>query len=727
MGVSIKIGDRVIPVAGRGKRGPAGPRGPKGEDGKMSFEDLTPEQKESLKGDTGPQGEQGPEGPAGPDGPAGPKGETGETGPQGPKGDPGETGPQGPEGPQGPQGEPGLTGPQGPEGPQGPKGETGERGPAGIDGTSFVVSGRYSTLDALKAEHPTGVTGEAYAVGTAEQNVIYIWNAELEDWQNIGSLQGTQGPRGPQGIQGETGPQGPQGPQGEPGATGPAGPKGDTGPQGPQGPKGEPGEQGPAGPKGDTGPQGPPGSDVVGVSSFNGRDGAVIPQDGDYDASAISVIPPSGMTSTNVQSAVSELFTSVSEGKALIASAVTDKGVDTEADATFQQMADNIMSISSIPDGVRTITLTADPPEGGAVSGGGYASDGMKLTINAKKNSDYLFLGWKEGDATASEDPEYTFDVTKNRTLVADFWLPDYVLGKDWFSIPIPSFTGASTIRWRGIAYGKGLYVALSMEGITAYSSDGLNWAQGETIPGFSTSPSYYWADIIFANDKFVASLYGSKMAYSENGLTWTVVSGGGASRLAYGNGVFVGTRGATYGCYSSDGINWTNVTLPKVDSSYRAISFGNGFFLSGGPGTSWYGINRSEDGKEWSSSLSRKMTMLCFGDGKFVATESQPVTDTKATYYFSEDGSTWTNVSTSPNTSGGSCMKYGDGKYVIAGRTKIYYSDDGEKWEIAQLPSTVSKEIYGADSLSFCNGRFIIFDYNNKVILYSSIQGPGA
>lgn len=40
-----------------------------------------------------------------------------------------------------------------------------------------------------------------------------------------------------------------------------------------------------------------------------------------------------------------ELFQSVSEGKALVASAITDKGVITAADATFQQMATNVESI----------------------------------------------------------------------------------------------------------------------------------------------------------------------------------------------------------------------------------------------------------------------------------------------------------------------------------------------------------------------------------------------
>lgn len=39
---------------------------------------------------------------------------------------------------------------------------------------------------------------------------------------------------------------------------------------------------------------------------------------------------------------LNEVFQSVSEGKSLVASAITDKGVDTASDATFQQMAENI-------------------------------------------------------------------------------------------------------------------------------------------------------------------------------------------------------------------------------------------------------------------------------------------------------------------------------------------------------------------------------------------------
>ena len=61
----------------KGEVGPQGPVGPKGKDGTMTFEDLTPEQKASLKGDKGDKGDTG---------------ETGAQGPQGEKGEPGTNG-----------------------------------------------------------------------------------------------------------------------------------------------------------------------------------------------------------------------------------------------------------------------------------------------------------------------------------------------------------------------------------------------------------------------------------------------------------------------------------------------------------------------------------------------------------------------------------------------------------------------------------------------------------
>lgn len=63
-----------------GPQGEQGPQGPKGEDGTMTFEDLTPEQKSSLKGDKGDKGDTGEQGPQGIQGVQGIQGIQGEKG-----------------------------------------------------------------------------------------------------------------------------------------------------------------------------------------------------------------------------------------------------------------------------------------------------------------------------------------------------------------------------------------------------------------------------------------------------------------------------------------------------------------------------------------------------------------------------------------------------------------------------------------------------------------------
>lgn len=64
----------------KGDRGDRGEQGPKGADGVLRFEDLTSQQRETLKGAQGPVGPAGPIGPQGPTGPAGTQGIKGETG-----------------------------------------------------------------------------------------------------------------------------------------------------------------------------------------------------------------------------------------------------------------------------------------------------------------------------------------------------------------------------------------------------------------------------------------------------------------------------------------------------------------------------------------------------------------------------------------------------------------------------------------------------------------------
>ena len=87
----------------------------------------------------------------------------------------------------------------------------------------------------------------------------------------------------------------------------------------------------------------------------------------------------------NASTEIDSLKTSVSNGKSLIASAITDKGISTAATATFQTMANNIASISqgvsftspiiaveAESDGIYSIIIPQNATKAYAVYGGGY-------------------------------------------------------------------------------------------------------------------------------------------------------------------------------------------------------------------------------------------------------------------------------------------------------------------------------------------------------------------
>ena len=290
------------PRGERGEQGLPGERGPQGIQGEQglqgergeafTYEDFTSAQLEALRGPQGLQGIQGERGL---------QGERGQSGERGPQGDPGTaatvkvgsvtTGAAGSNAAVTNSGNANaavlnFTIPRGATGERGPQGDP------GADGKSFTVNGRYDTLAALKAAHPSGSAGEAYAVGSVESNIIYVWNDDLNDWDPIGALQGPVGPAGADGKDGQDGAQGApgadgvsvtsvtqtttsnadggtnvitvtlsngqtftfnvkngsKGSQGEPGADGKDGQDGAPGANGKDGQDGAQGEQGPAGP-----------------------------------------------------------------------------------------------------------------------------------------------------------------------------------------------------------------------------------------------------------------------------------------------------------------------------------------------------------------------------------------------------------------------------------------------------------------------------------------------
>ncbi len=106
-----------------------------------------------------------------------------------------------------------------------------------------------------------------------------------------------------------------------------------------------------------------------------------------------------------------------------IADAIRSKDGTTEP-ILANDFAGRILALEtggSLPDNVRTISLTADPPEGGTVSGGGVASDGMTLTVSETPAQGYTFYNWQEGSQSVWESADYTFTVSRDRALSAVF------------------------------------------------------------------------------------------------------------------------------------------------------------------------------------------------------------------------------------------------------------------------------------------------------------------
>ena len=77
------------------------------------------------------------------------------------------------------------------------------------------------------------------------------------------------------------------------------------------------------------------------------------------------------------------------------------------------------------PSRIYTVTPTANPAEGGTVSGGGEGYFlGELCTVTATANEGYVFYNWTLDGNVVSSDETYTFPVTGNMNLVANFGTP---------------------------------------------------------------------------------------------------------------------------------------------------------------------------------------------------------------------------------------------------------------------------------------------------------------
>ncbi len=79
--------------------------------------------------------------------------------------------------------------------------------------------------------------------------------------------------------------------------------------------------------------------------------------------------------------------------------------------------------------GVYNITATANPTNGGTVSGGGTFEEGETCTLTATANTGYAFTNWTKNGTVVSTDATYTFNVTASGAYEANFTaIPEYTI-----------------------------------------------------------------------------------------------------------------------------------------------------------------------------------------------------------------------------------------------------------------------------------------------------------
>ena len=121
-----------------------------------------------------------------------------------------------------------------------------------------------------------------------------------------------------------------------------------------------------------------------------------------------------------------------------------------------------------------TITATASPANGGTVSGGGTYQQGQSCTVTATANSGYTFANWTENGTSVSTDANYTFTVSGDRTLVANF--------------TANGGGGGSTHEYVDLGLPSGTLWATCNVGANAAEEYGDYFAWGETMPKITYS-----------------------------------------------------------------------------------------------------------------------------------------------------------------------------------------------------------------------------------------------
>ena len=207
-----------------------------------------------------------------------------------------------------------------------------------------------------------------------------------------------------------------------------------------------------------------------------------------------------------------------------------------------------------------TIAVNANPTEGGTVTGGGEYTSGQSCTVTATANAGYTFTNWTEGGNVASTNASYTFNVTGNRTLVANFALNTYSITATADPTAGGTVTGAGT-------YNHGASCTLTATANTGYTF--VNWTKNGTQ--VSTNASY----------TFTVSEAGSYVAhFSLNSYNVTATANPTAGGTVSGAGEYNHGASCTLTATANTGYtftNWTeNGSVVSSNANYTFTVTGN-------------------------------------------------------------------------------------------------------------------------------------------------------
>lgn len=136
-------------------------------------------------------------------------------------------------------------------------------------------------------------------------------------------------------------------------------------------------------------------------------------------------------------------------------------------------------------------SISAKAGTGGSASGSGAKTKGTKVTLKATPKSGYYFTNWTEGGKIVSTSPSYSFAVSKDRTLQANF-----------AKLSSPGVKAQSSgynsikLSWKKVsgATGYEVYRAASKSGkYTKIGTIGKNATVTYTDKKLSTGTTYYY------------------------------------------------------------------------------------------------------------------------------------------------------------------------------------------------------------------------------------------